>query len=456
MLSPLRAPRRRKAQEHPVVAPRRALDEATKNEIRNQFRDCAQRLGGEVSARIRAARLGETYLALDETGRHEFLRILALEFGPEPKEVEIAHSVYQTMVGTHMQWDAEAALRTVMRSKRVRILTQFNALPQGVKFLVDMREDLLRFVGDDPGLAALDREMEARLSAWFDVGFLELHRITWDSPAALLEKLIQYEAVHAISSWNDLRHRLDSDRRCYAFFHPRMPKEPLIFVEVALTQELSGSVQRLLDENRRVSDPDRASAAIFYSISNTQPGLRGVHFGNFLLKRVIDDLRGEFPRLKIFSTLSPIPQLSKWVEENPVQLEAALGPSLLHKLSAAMGAAKVPIAEYLTSGQWAANENLRKILRAPLTRMATRYLTQAKEQGRPFDPVARFHLGNGARVERLNWLGDVSARGMRQSFGFMVNYLYERDDIERNVEVFAHAGVVNASSQVTRVLNGAK
>lgn len=393
---------------------------------------------------------------MDETGRHEFLRILALEFGPDPKEVEIAHTVYQSMVGTHMQWDAEAALRTVMRSKRVRILTQFNALPQGVKFLVDMREDLLRYAGDDPGLAALGREMEARLSAWFDVGFLELQRITWDSPAALLEKLIEYEAVHAIGSWNDLRHRLYSDRRCYAFFHPRMPREPLIFVEVALTQELSGSVQRLLDEHRRVSDADRASAAIFYSISNTQPGLRGVHFGNFLLKRVIDDLRGEYPRLRIFSTLSPIPQLSKWIEQNPAALDAALGQSARRKLFAEMGEASIPVTEYLASGRWAGNETLGKLLRAPLTRLAARYLLQAKEEGRPFDPVARFHLGNGARVERLNWLGDVSSRGMRQSYGFMVNYLYEREDIERNVEVFASAGVVNASGQVRKLLDGAK
>ena len=456
MLRPIRPTRRRKVLEHPLVPPRRALDEATNNEIRSQFRDCAQRLGGEVSARIRAARLGETYLALDENGRHEFLRILALEFGPDPKEVEIAHTVYQSMVGTHLQWDAEAALRTVMRSNRVRILTQFNALPQGVKFLVDMRADLLRYVEEDAGLAALDREMESRLSAWFDVGFLELHRITWDSPAALLEKLIQYEAVHAISSWNDLRHRLDSDRRCYAFFHPRMPREPLIFVEVALTQDLSGSVQQLLDEHRRVSDAKKATTAIFYSISNTQPGLRGVHFGNFLLKRVADDLRSEFPRLKTFSTLSPIPQLSKWIEDNPGEINAAINQGLSRKLAIATGEAGVSVPEYLALGQWTSNENIRKLLRAPLTRMTARYLCQAKEQNRPFDPVARFHLGNGARVERLNWLGDVSERGMRQSYGFMVNYLYALDDIERNVEVFARGGVVSASSQVTKLLNGAK
>ncbi|HRE17799.1 MAG TPA: malonyl-CoA decarboxylase family protein, partial [Rhodocyclaceae bacterium] len=200
-----------------------------------------------------------------------------------------------------------------MRSARIRILTQFNALPQGVKFLVDLRVDLLSFLESDPELAALDRELENRLTAWFDVGFLELRRITWQSPAALLEKLIQYEAVHAIRSWTDLKNRLDSDRRCYGFFHPRMPDEPLIFVEVALVNKLADNVQELLDEHAPVFDPKQATTAIFYSISNTQEGLRGVSFGNFLLKRVVDALKRDLPQLKQFATLSPLPGLRRWL-----------------------------------------------------------------------------------------------------------------------------------------------
>jgi len=206
-------------------------------------------------------------------------------------------SGFAEAIGSESQWTAESALRAALRSRRMRILTQFNALSRGVKFLVDLRADLLRLMKDDPSLRSLDRELEAQLTTWFDVGFLELQRISWRSPALLLEKLIKYEAVHEIRSWNDLKNRLDSDRRCYAFFHPCMPMEPLIFVEVALVTELAGNVQMLLDEKAPLVDSKRAKTAIFYSISNTQAGLRGVSFGNFLLKRVVDDLKRNDPNL---------------------------------------------------------------------------------------------------------------------------------------------------------------
>src|SRR5574343_1951392 len=240
-----------------------ALTERGVEQLRAQLRECAEGLGGEVSARGRAARLAETYLHLNDEGRLRFLKLIALEFGPDPKKVEKAHGAYQKAVGTADQWKAEAALRGAMRSSRIRILTQFNAIPQGVKFLVDLRADLLRYLEEDKELAVLDRELESRLTAWFDIGFLELQRITWQSPAALLEKLIEYEAVHEIRSWADLKNRLDSDRRCYAFFHPRMPDEPLIFVEVALVNKLSHSVQHQLDEDPPTADPHRADTAIF-------------------------------------------------------------------------------------------------------------------------------------------------------------------------------------------------
>ncbi len=403
--------------------------------LRQQLKECADGRGGEVSARQRAVRLGASYLGLDDNGRREFLRLIALEFGPDPRTVEKAHAAYQAAVGSPGQWDAEAGLRRAMRSSRIRILTHLNALPQGVKFLVDLRADLLRYVDDQPELAAFDRELEARLSAWFDVGFLELARITWNSPAALLEKLIQYEAVHEIRSWNDLRNRLDSDRRCYAFFHPRMPNEPLIFVEVALTDRLAGSVQALLDEAAPVFDAERADTAIFYSISNTQPGLRGVSFGNFLLKRVIDDLQRDFPKLKTFATLSPLPQLASWAKRTPEALAEA-GIALDVKT--------------LAAGAWQQDAKLARRQREPLLALAARYLLEGGKGERPYDAVARFHLGNGARIERLNWLADTSARGFRQSFGLMVNYVYVPDEIESNVEAYVDGGRRAASASVRR------
>jgi malonyl-CoA decarboxylase len=262
-----------------------------------------------------------------------------------------------------------------------------------------------------------------------------LQRITWHSPAALLEKLIEYEAVHEISSWDDLKNRLDADRRLYAFFHPRMPEEPLIFVEVALTDHLAGNVQEVLDVTAPVFDPAKAHTAIFYSISNTQVGLRGVSFGNFLLKRVIDDLKRDFPKLKTFATLSPMPLLAAWAKHNAEALaEAGVAQS----------------AETLAAGDWARDRKAQRGLRTPLCNLAARYLAEARKGGRPYDPVARFHLGNGARIERINYLADTSAKGMQQSFGLMVNYLYDPDALEGNVEAYVQDGAVAMSATMRR------
>jgi malonyl-CoA decarboxylase len=407
---------------------------------RRLLSECAEAKGGEVSARTRAAALAQTYLKLDDAARHAFLRIISLEFGPNPAQVAAAHARYQQAVGSAAQWDAEAELRAALRSARIRILTQFNAIPQGVKFLVDLRADLLRYLEEDPELGPLDRELESRLAAWFDVGFLELQRITWNAPAALLEKLIEYEAVHEIRSWADLKNRLDSDRRLYAFFHPRMPMEPLIFVEVALTDRLADNVQALLDENAPVFDARRADTAIFYSISNTQAGLRGVSFGSFLLKRVIDDLQRDFPKLRHFATLSPLPGFAKWVAKNPQEL-AAQGLDL--------------DAAQLAAGVWVQDASAARRTNEALAELAARYLTLAKAvrgDGRqPQDAVARFHLGNGACIERINPGGDASAKGMQQSFGVMVNYLYDLDQLETNVESFAREGAIATSAAIRRL-----
>jgi malonyl-CoA decarboxylase len=365
-----------------------------------------------------------------------------------------AHEAYQAEIGTARQWDAEAQLRAAMRSSRIRILTQFNAIPQGVKFLVDLRADLIRYLGKDKELKALDRELEARLSAWFDVGFLELTRITWHSPAALLERLVEYEAVHEIQSWKDLKNRLDSDRRCYAFFHPRMPMEPLIFVEVALVEELTDNVQKLLDETAPVVDSGQANTAIFYSISNTQPGLRGVSFGNFLLKRVIDDLQRDLPKVKTFATQSPIPGLVRWAIGHPDEVAAAFTEVDWKRLAAAgIESAQSPQLKRVLAGDsgWEQDPALARALREPLLRTAAAYLLDARRDAAPLDPVARFHLGNGARIERLDWLADTSGKGLRQSWGVMVNYLYDPDRIEENVEAFAGSGRTDAAAGVRRL-----
>jgi len=256
--------------------------------------------------------------------------------------------------------------------------------------------------------------------------------------------------VHTIHSWTDLKNRLDSDRRCYGFFHPRMPDEPLIFVEVALTDQLAGDVQQLLDIDAPVFDTRAADTAIFYSISNTQDGLRGVSFGNFLLKRVIDDLQRDLPQLKQFATLSPLPTLRRWAEKHPEAWTQAFLPGDLERLSrlAAIPATVDAVKALLEQPDWAEIPRLSRALQAPLTRLAAQYLLTAKNQERLYDPVARFHLGNGARIERLNFLADTSAKGLSQSYGMMVNYLYEPGAIEENVEALLRQGRIAASSSV--------
>ncbi len=433
------------------------LSERQAAQLLVQLQDCAAALGGEASARQRATRLAQTYLALDDEGRTAFLRLIATGFGPDPQAVEKAHAQYQAALNSDAQWTAESALRCALRSVRLRILAQFDTLPQGVKFLVDLRSDLLRLQAKDPALRGLDRELEAHLGTWFNVGFLELERITWNSPAVLLEKLIEYEAVHAIRSWSDLKNRLDSDRRCYAFFHPRMPMEPLIFVEVALVDELADNVQHLLDEKAPLLDATQAKTAIFYSISSTQTGLRGVSFGNFLLKRVVEDLQRDFPRLTTFSTLSPIPTLRRWADKNPEVWGQVFTSEMVERVArhAATAGFSVSNAQdiqiLLTDAAWATHPSLARALQTGLARLAARYLLQAKSaQDRPYDPVARFHLGNGARIERINPLADTSPNGLQQSYGMMVNYLYDPASIESNVEAFSRNGVVAASGVVRR------
>src|SRR5947208_1039730 len=307
-------------------APRPDLPEDDAARLRLQMLSCLDGRGGEVTARARAAELGRTYLALNESGRQRFLRLLAEEFDTDHAVVDDCCALVAAAADLPARAAAERALRTALLPPRVTLLRQFNALPEGVKFLVDRRAELIAMGNGDAALRGLADDLRDLLANWFDIGFLELQRIPWDAPASLLEKLMAYEAVHEIRGWTDLKNRLEADRRCFAFFHPRMPDEPLIFVEVALVSGIAGNIEPLLDEAAPIGDPQAANAAIFYSISNCQRGLAGISFGDFLIKRVADALAIELPRLKIFATLSPVPGFRAWLER---QSRAAPGALLL-------------------------------------------------------------------------------------------------------------------------------
>lgn len=403
---------------------RSALDRAW---LRRRLADCAAGAGGEASARNRVAELAAAYRSLDDAGRREFLALVAEE-GRDDDDRATAPLARAWLEATGVERQLAAArLRAALAGAPMRILKQFNFLPEGVKFLVDLRADAIRLGSGNDALRVVGDGLFALFQDWFALGNLELRRITWQSPAALLERLMAYEAVHEIRSWLDLRHRLESDRRCYAFFHPRMPQEPLVFVEVALTREVASAIGPLLDEAAPAVDPRDATTAVFYSISSTQPGLRGVPSGGFLIKRVVTDLVAEYPRLSTFVTLSPVPGFRRWLEGRPGGAHAA---------SVAAGDA--------TAGDATAGP--------VLVALCARYLVTEKRNGKPIDPVARFHFSNGARLDRVNWQADTSPRGLAQSLGIMVNYRYEPAEIEDNHEAYSRDGRLAISAGVKRVL----
>ncbi len=429
-------------------APKPELSGDDVERLRGQLRDCLEGRGGEVSARARAAALGRTYLALNRTGRERFLRLLAEEFDIDRAAVNATWERLRRARSEEEQRRMERALRHSLEPPRIKLLTQFNALPEGVKFLVDMRAELMTLMRNDAVLASLEFDLKGLLASWFDIGFLEIRRITWESPAALLEKLMAYEAVHEIRSWADLKNRLEADRRCYAYFHPRMPDEPLIFVEVALTQGMADNVQSLLDETAPLEDPGAADTAIFYSISNCQRGLTGISLGDFLIKRVVDHLAADLSHLRTYATLSPIPGFAAWLQKRLAEPGDALLTAAERKAFDGRDARSL-----LATPSWQNDEATAQALRAPLLRLAARYLLVEKAaNGRALDPVANFHLSNGARIERINWLADRSAKGMKQSFGMMINYLYRLPEIEANHEAYTGEGRIAASSAIARLV----
>jgi len=391
---------------------------------------------GEASGARVSRELHDVLRALDADHRHSFERYLAAHFQPDSAALRTAAERYLACASP----EGAAALAEAADPPRQELLRRMNMAPGGTAALIAMRGEITAHLRDEPELKLLDADLKHLFASWFNRGFLELRRIDWQSPAAVLEKLIAYEAVHEIKGWDDLRRRLAPDRRCFAFFHPALPGEPLIFVEVALVQGLATSMPPLLsqevDEDGARAQAANADTAIFYSISNCQEGLRGVSFGNFLIKQVVEELQAEFPRLKQFSTLSPIPGFRRWVT---------------HRL-ADKSNPDVALLPKLTKDGWWNDPQQRELLRPDLMRLCATYLTRRPSSGSRIDPVARFHLGNGARLERINWLGNAAPRAVQESFGIMVNYLYDHDSIEANHEAFVHDGAIARSADVDALL----
>jgi malonyl-CoA decarboxylase len=390
---------------------------------------------GEASGTAMARELLDGYHHLDAKGRLAFFEQLARHYGPDHERLTQAMEAWRDQPS-----DADASdLHFASEPRRQELFRRLNRAPGGTGELVQMRADLLDLLKGRAELLSLDRDVVHLLSSWFNRGFLVLRSIDWGTPANILEQIIRYEAVHEIRDWDDLRRRIDpADRRCYAFFHPAMPDAPLIFVEVALTETIPGSIAPLLAEERPPVAVERARTAVFYSISNTQRGLGGISFGSFLIKQVVEELRRELPKLDTFVTLSPVPNFMQWVNEGK---DVPLGDD------------ERKLLENLDKPDWFENAELTTQLRAVLEPLAAFYFLKARTaKGRLIDSVARFHLGNGARLERINWLGDLSPKGLRESAGIMVNYLYRLDDIEKNHEAYANEGEVVASSAVKKLL----
>jgi malonyl-CoA decarboxylase len=393
---------------------------------------------GEASGVALAQDLLAAYANAHETERAAFLRTLARDYGPDHERLEKAARAYLARRSTETVIELTAAAEP----RRQEVIRRLNRAPGGTAALIRMREHVLDLMRSDPELAPLDLDFAHLLTSWFNRGFLVLRRIDWTTPANILEKITEYEAVHTIRSWHDLRNRLEPpDRRCYAFFHPQIADDPLIFVEIALTRDTPDAIAPLLDLARAPLSPAGATTAVFYSISNCQRGLAGISFGNFLIKQVVEELKRELPRLTTFVTLSPVPGFAQWLTEQRKAPHSSYIPP-----------ADVAVLKELDDPAWPTSPRLSEMEGAIMAAAAAYFLRAKTSRGKPIDPVARFHLGNGARLERINFLGDTSTKGLRQSYGVMVNYLYDLPNIESNHEAYAEKREVVASSAVRRLL----
>lgn len=397
-------------------APRTGHDQQTINDLAKALLS----VRGEASGVAIATDLLNLYEQFDTNGKRQFFGMLADEFDPDANVLSEAWDRYKSEGPT-----ALPALSSAAEAPRQEFFRRLNQAPGGTAALIRMRADLLALRRDHPALDRVECDLKHLLQSWFNRGFLKMQSIDWSSPAILLERLIRYEAVHDINSWSELRLRLaPADRRCFAFFHPVMPDEPLIFVEVGLTIGMPSNIQEMLAEDRSPIDASAATTATFYSINNCQAGLSGISFGHFLIKQVAADLKRELPGLTCFVTLSPIPSLMKWLRKTARSVD---DHALVDSLSTQEGLAAVN----------------RESAHAYLLERATGYFLHERDKaGRPCDPVARFHLGNGARLERVNLAADTSPNGLRQSGGLMVNYLYDLSRLEENHEAFVERGKV--------------
>jgi malonyl-CoA decarboxylase len=396
---------------------------------------------GEASGVALAREILNRYVELTTGPRIAFFEALGLEFGPDHARLSAAAAAWQK----NPTDEIAAEVHLASEPRRQELFRRLNLAPGGTAALVRMREQLLEALDRREDLGGVDTAFVHLFSSWFNRGFLVLRRIDWSTPAIVLEKIIRYEAVHRIRGWDDLRRRIDApDRRCYAFFHPALVDEPLIFVEVALTRDIPDAIAPILAVEREIIEAEKAATAVFYSISNCQRGLTGVSFGHFLIKQVAEEIARENARLSRFVTLSPVPGFAAWLKrergaESSIALSAEDKAALAH----------------LDAPLWWQNAAIRDEVEEPLLRAAGWYFLRARNRsGMPVDPVARFHLGNGARLERLNWLGDTSEKAMEQSHGLMVNYLYELDDIEKNHEAYAKQRAVIAANTVKRLVRG--
>jgi malonyl-CoA decarboxylase len=402
---------------------------------------CEQLLSGrgEASGVALAAEILDSYRSLKTGERIAFFEVLAHSFGPDRARLENACKAYADDPSDR---NANEVLEAA-EPRRQSLIRRLNLAPGATRDLVQMREHLLDAIARRADLEPVDRDFVHLFGSWFNRGFLVLRRIDWSTPAIVLEKIIRYEAVHEIDSWDDLRARIDPpDRRCYAFFHPALVDEPLIFVEVALSRDIPDAIAPILSRTRAILDPREATTATFYSISNTQRGLGGVSFGSFLIKQVVEEISREFPKLANFVTLSPAPEFRNWLaRERKVEGSNVFKPADAHALS------------LLDQPDWFAKPEMVNEVKPLLCAAAAHFFLIARSRkGRPVDPVARFHLGNGARLERINPMADLSEKGIAQSYGVMVNYRYDLDDIEKNHEAYAGAGEIVASSAVRKLL----
>ena len=391
---------------------------------------------GEASGITLARQIANGYKALSDKEKLSFFSALKSNYEVDINEVLQFAKDYQG----HPDSESYISLISAVESRRQEIFRRINLAPDGIFTLVTMRRDLLHLKREEPGLALVEVDLAHVLTSWFNKGFLTLRRIDWNTPAAILEKVIHYESVHEITGWEDLRRRLAEDRMCFGFFHGAMPDEPIIFVEIALVDGMTDSIHTLIGDSGLELNPVNADTAIFYSINNCHEGLYGIPFGSFLIKQVILQINSEYPKIKTFATLSPVPRFRKWLVN-----------SLENPDDDVITDIERETLKLLDDPNWYEDESTKQRLRPILTRLAAVYFLKAKAGKEPYDPVARFHLRNGARLARINWCADLSPNGLSQSAGILVNFVYDLEEIVKNHEEYSSNQKIAAAPAIKKL-----